>query len=648
MAELIGIIAPLRKLMAQSVQTIKVNDATVLVLNSNRKYIVPDFQREIRWDEDNVSLLIDDLKKGRCYLGNIILTQHSNDCFSIIDGQQRLTVIAMIIHCIKRLHGGCVEVLNPCALHVDSFDKLELLIANGFSDEALSSAEVQSADKLHQIDKYHSLWKYIEAHPSISNQRDASALLANLEGSIVNLIINQSDDTRDGIRYFIDVNLKGKQLDPEDIFKSYLFKNDSSTSIRTEWYKFKTSVALADSRKIQYPLLKYIEHYFYCDLYKNTKYRGLEFSDEFKLKKEFKTKEDIPQTFRRDSHIIEVIANNQYMLDSFTRLNYVIDVMAEIAGSSAPTRYFEELFSCVSERGVQEYLDNTELTIIHNIMRKVLRGANLLPKALLMKYILSVLDGQPKNKKEYRKIYGVYLLSVLFIVFENKKSKDVLLNVLKADESNWYHEAISQIKSYFSTDRITDSRLLAQYKLGTNEDGEDYQFRCKSLATIYDFFKIIEDEVRITNYLELKEFLTNNERYSTEHFIISSTKSRMVKVSVEDTVVDYVIEEKCFNSYVNNLFNFIYVPREINAALSNKWLPSKLALIQERPAIECEYSKMVVIMSEKLSDAFSKLALTKDNYPEKLYLFFARDFRDRYIEYAREILQSVIEKIKGQ
>lgn len=235
MSELLGIIAPLRKLLAQSEQTISINDQEVLKLNPNRKYIIPDFQREIRWDEDNVSLLIDDLKSGKCYLGNIILTQHPNNTFSIIDGQQRLTVITMLIHCIRRLHGERIEVLVPCALQVDSFNKLETLFQNDFSEECFSSEGVQRADKLHQSEKYLSLWKYIKSHPTISNQREAAALLTNIEGSNVNLIINQSDDIREGIRYFIDVNLKGKQLDPEDIFKSFLFKNDSGEEIRTEW-----------------------------------------------------------------------------------------------------------------------------------------------------------------------------------------------------------------------------------------------------------------------------------------------------------------------------------------------------------------------------------------------------------------------------
>lgn len=87
--------------------------------------------------------------------------------------------------------------------------------------------------------------------------------------------------------------------------------------------EYKKNVVLAKTRNIQYPLLKYIEHFFYCDLYKDSKYKGLEFSDEFRLKKEFKTKEENPQSFRKNSHLIEIIANNYYMLNSFRRLKKI-------------------------------------------------------------------------------------------------------------------------------------------------------------------------------------------------------------------------------------------------------------------------------------------------------------------------------------
>ena len=189
--------------------------------------------------------------------------------------------------------------------------------------------------------------------------------------------------------------------------------------------------------------------------------------------------------------------------------------------------------------------------------------------------------------------------------------------------------------------------MLAQYKLGTNEDNEDYQFRCKSLATIYNYFKIHENEVRISDYNGLREFLVNEEKYTTEHFVISQSRKREVKVEIGRATVDYEIEEKIYNSYVNSIFNFIYIPRQLNSDLGNNWLPAKTKILRDYPAIACNYSKMVVSKATELSDSLSALPLTMDNYTDKLYVFFAREFREKYIEYSRDVLQSVIEQIKA-
>ena len=118
MADLLGIIAPLKKFMSNSNEEIYVSlgseKKVVLSLEKDRIYNIPDFQREIRWSFDNIALLIEDIKSGPKFLGNIILTKHSDNSFSIIDGQQRITVLTMILSCIKRLHKREIDVIDPC------------------------------------------------------------------------------------------------------------------------------------------------------------------------------------------------------------------------------------------------------------------------------------------------------------------------------------------------------------------------------------------------------------------------------------------------------------------------------------------------------------------------------------------------------
>ena len=55
MPDLLGIIVPLRKFLSNSVENITLTNSheNILVLEKGRRYIIPDFQREIRWDQDN-------------------------------------------------------------------------------------------------------------------------------------------------------------------------------------------------------------------------------------------------------------------------------------------------------------------------------------------------------------------------------------------------------------------------------------------------------------------------------------------------------------------------------------------------------------------------------------------------------------------
>lgn len=640
MAELLGIIAPLKKFMSNSDEEVYIpldgKKRVVLSLKEDRIYNIPDFQREIRWNCDNVSVLVEDIKSGPKFLGNIILTMHSPRDYSIIDGQQRITILTMILSCIKGKYNGEIEIIEPCKLKIESFLKFSELIDAAFERRAFTK-EVIKSDKLKQISKYEELWNYISEMDEFKNKRVAKQFIENLGACNFNVIINGADDVGEGIRYFIDVNLKGKQLDVEDIFKSYLFKNDSSIEIREQWYILKTLVAEIDDSKMEYTLLKLLEHYFLCDLYSSIGYKGMEFGTDFLLKKAYK---DGDVRYREGTHIIELINSNQYMKTSLVQLNKIIKWMLEFVNSESITKEIKSLFVCNDANG---QIDNEELKVIHNIICKILRDAKILPKALLIKYFIMLLYGKNgKSKERIRTIYGIYLFTVLFTVFESKKSADVLLNIIKASESKWYEELVKQINDYFNPDRITDTRLLAQYKFGQNEDEEDQRFRCKSLATIYNYF-INQNgtvSVRKGKMKDLYKFITDDNAFSVEHLIISDTKSKNIIVQGKQ----YTIDETIYKRYINNFFNFIFISQNLNSQLGNNWLPEKLAIIKKEE-ISCEYSKMIISKLGKMEKAF--INSTRDDYPNNLDLFFYRDYKDLYIEYTKSALDDIIKRIKG-
>ena len=62
--------------------------------------------------------------------------------------------------------------------------------------------------------------------------------------------------------------------------------------------------------------------------------------------------------------------------------------------------------------------------------------------------------------------------------------------------------------------------------------------------------------------------------------------------------------------------------------------------------LECEYSRMYLENIKKLRSNIKKIPQDEFQYKDNLDLYFSRDFKDQYVEFARIILKAVIEKIK--
>ncbi|HEX5152559.1 MAG TPA: DUF262 domain-containing protein [Parafilimonas sp.] len=70
--------------------------------------MIPDYQRPYKWKAENVTQLLDDIfeyaKKDKIYrIGSLILHK-KNDKYNIVDGQQRLTTISILLHCLKEVN----------------------------------------------------------------------------------------------------------------------------------------------------------------------------------------------------------------------------------------------------------------------------------------------------------------------------------------------------------------------------------------------------------------------------------------------------------------------------------------------------------------------------------------------------------------
>ena len=125
MAEIVGTITNLSDFLSktQVCLSVKPNDPQqqIICLEADRKYSIPAFQREVRWDDNNLKMLLYDLSRSSKFLGNIILTIKSDHTCEIIDGQQRTTVLMLIVSCIKKKFGTKISTPDLCPLRNEGF-----------------------------------------------------------------------------------------------------------------------------------------------------------------------------------------------------------------------------------------------------------------------------------------------------------------------------------------------------------------------------------------------------------------------------------------------------------------------------------------------------------------------------------------------
>lgn len=121
-------------------------------LEDNRIYIIPGYQREIQWDNEKVQILVDDLKNGNKFLGTVILSTSEVGKFEIIDGQQRFTVITLMITYLNSILPPSKRIEPICGLKNASFECFEDALVEEFDYEAISKTNIKLSEYINKTD----------------------------------------------------------------------------------------------------------------------------------------------------------------------------------------------------------------------------------------------------------------------------------------------------------------------------------------------------------------------------------------------------------------------------------------------------------------------------------------------------------------
>lgn len=244
-----------------------------ILVDDEKFYQIPDYQRPYAWDKDNLSDLIDDLtnayindKNGDYFCGSLVLVNNDRDGrLDIIDGQQRTTTFT-ILSCVFR--DMYFNDLNP---------KTKKYIQNSIQDEFETKKRklrFLTNDK-YQIDFEETVLKKINFQDSKNIEKSFSnnRYLQNAH-YLKNFLIEKIDDNtidinefiiwffekvvltvitcpsqNDAIQIFNVLNNRGMPLSSIDILKSSLMQtleDEDRKAFKSKWEEVNLNLQFVD------------------------------------------------------------------------------------------------------------------------------------------------------------------------------------------------------------------------------------------------------------------------------------------------------------------------------------------------------------------------------------------------------------------
>lgn len=221
--------------------------ATIFQFNSDNKYLIPVYQRNYSWKDEQIETLFDDIlaEDTGYYVGNLLINSDNGDN-NVIDGQQRLTTLSlMLLATYEKLSEYRKEMDNTDPsldklIQTQSDIKRQLLLDESDDD----SVENKSNVRLVLLDKDQQIWedlvkvlnyqsagawgrhflykryKYIneELFSKFESANDVFSFYKKL--SNIELLQISVPELSDAYQVFASLNSKGVPLTPLDLLKN--------------------------------------------------------------------------------------------------------------------------------------------------------------------------------------------------------------------------------------------------------------------------------------------------------------------------------------------------------------------------------------------------------------------------------------------
>ena len=236
-----------------------INDILVVVNElAKRNYFIPSYQRGYRWEKQQVTELLDDIldfsENGEdqdyyCLQPVVVRKLSSEDIetysianengkewYELIDGQQRLTTLALIIHYFNEIFIAKKKIPEPTI----KYETRETCIDKIYIDEETNLACCEGKEKSSNIDLYHVVNAYQYIHDWFERDQNLdSDKIKSVFRTMVKVIwyeVNDSiKDGSDAIELFTRINMGKIPLTNAELIKALFLRRrnfDSNKELR--------------------------------------------------------------------------------------------------------------------------------------------------------------------------------------------------------------------------------------------------------------------------------------------------------------------------------------------------------------------------------------------------------------------------------
>lgn len=344
-----------------------------ILIQENKFYKVPNYQRPYSWGKDNVFDLVDELvkfydedKDKEYFCGSLVLVKNDKDKrFSVIDGQQRLTTFTLLACVIKDTYEHELsQEAKECLLKSiqDSSEKSELKFLvdehyqagykNTFILHKIDFKDKINIEQEYKDDKYlqnaHYLRKALRQYFTYIQERNINDFVFYIYDKVKFSVITCLDEAK-AIQVFNILNTTGMPLSSTDILKSSLMQKlsleEDRNAFKHKWQKIAEFLRESD-------LL--FDEMLYCYLYytiaRNPQKRldqELLATQEFKDKNPIEIIEDIEKFASLYKEVLENKENNPYIhcLKHLPHEIYYASILT--TAKFIKFRDFDELVKCL-------------------------------------------------------------------------------------------------------------------------------------------------------------------------------------------------------------------------------------------------------------------------------------------------------------